>query len=332
MDNGNGKSPWGDDKFDLKDKLPKFDMDIKGPGAGIIAIVVLVAWLASGFFIVKPSEQAVVKRFGKVVKVVGAGPNYHLPFPIESVDKAEVTKVHRLEIGFRSTGAGVKQRPQESLMLTGDENIVSIELSVQFKIVELANYLYNVSDVEGTIKDVAESAIREVAGREKIDDILTIGKNRIQLETQKEIQNILNKYGAGVRITAVQLQDVEPPQEVVNAFKDVASAREDKNRFINEAEAYQNQVIPRARAEAETMLQQAEGYQQEKVARAQGEASRFSAVLKSYKAAPEITKKRLYLETMESILSKGDKKIFDSNIKEITPIMGLDKAMTGGAK
>lgn len=332
MNNGNGGSPWGDDKFDLKDKLPKFNANFKGPGAGLITLVVIIVWLASGFFIVAPSEQAVVKRFGKIIKVVGAGPNYHLPYPIDSVDKAEVTNVHRLEIGFRTTRSGVKSLPQESLMLTGDENIVSIDLSVQYKIADITEYLYNVHDVEGTILDVAESAIREVAGREKIDDILTIGKNRIQIETQKEIQNILNKYGAGIRITAVQLQDVEPPQEVVNAFKDVASAREDKNRYINEAEAYQNEVIPRARAEAETMLQQAEGYQQEKVARALGETSRFEAVLKSYKAAPEVTKKRLYLETMESILSKGDKKIFDSNIKEITPIMGLDRAITGGAK
>jgi len=332
MDNGNCKSPWGDDKFDLKDKLPKFNMDIKGPGAGIITIVIIVAWLASGLFIVKPTEQAVVKRFGKVVKVVGSGPNYHIPYPIETVDKAEVTKVHRLEIGFRTTRAGVKTLPQEALMLTGDENIVSIDLSVQYKITNISDYLYNVHDVEGTIMDVAESSIREVAGREKIDDILTVGKNRIQIETQKEIQGILDRYGAGIRITAVQLQDVEPPQEVVNAFKDVASAREDKNRYINEAEAYQNEVIPRARAEAETMLQEAEGYQQNKVARALGETNRFEAVLKSYKAAPNVTKKRLYLETMETILSKGDMKIFDSNIKSLTPIMGLDKALTGGAK
>jgi membrane protease subunit HflK len=217
-------------------------------------------------------------------------------------------------------------------MLTGDENIVSIDLSVQYKIVDIAKYLYNVHDVEGTIMDVAESAIREVAGREKIDDILTVGKNRIQTETQKEIQNILKSYGAGIKITAVQLQDVEPPKEVVNAFKDVASAREDKNRYINEAEAYQNEVIPRARAEAATMLQEAEAYQQNKVSRALGETARFESVLKSYKAAPAVTKKRLYLETMENILSKSDKKIFDSNIKDISPIMGLDKAMKGGAK
>ncbi|ADD67973.1 HflK protein [Denitrovibrio acetiphilus DSM 12809] len=331
MNNGNGgQSPWGDDKFDLKDKLPK--MNFNAPGASVITIVVIVAWLASGFFIVKPSEQAVVKRFGTVVKVVGSGPSYHLPYPIDSVDKAEVTKVHRLEVGFRTTRSGTKSLPQESLMLTGDENIVSINLSVQYKITDITKYLYNVHDVEDAILDITESAIREVAGREKIDDILTSGKNRIQTETQKEIQAILNKYEAGIQITAVQLQDVEPPQEVVNAFKDVASAREDKNRYINEAEAYQNEVIPRARAEAATMLQQAEGYQQEKVARAEGETNRFESVLKSYRAAPAVTKKRLYLETMEKVLAKSDKKIFDSNIKEITPILGLDKAMSGGAK
>jgi len=196
MDNGNGgpQSPWGDDKFDLKSKIPH--LNFKGPGPSVLAIVVVVAWLASGFFIVKPSEQAVIKRFGNVLRVVGAGPNYHLPYPIETVDKAEVTKVHRLEIGFRTTRSGQKSLPQESLMLTGDENIVSIDLSVQYKITDITKYLYNVHDVEGTILDVAESAIREVAGREKIDDILTIGKNRIQIETQKEIQDILNRYDA----------------------------------------------------------------------------------------------------------------------------------------
>ena len=330
MDKGNGGSPWGDEKFDLKDKLP--NLNLNAPGSGLIAIVIIVAWLASGFFIVKPTEQAVVKRFGNVVKVVNAGPNYHLPYPIDTIDKAEVTKVHRVEIGFRTTRSGVKSIPQEALMLTGDENIVSIDMSVQYKISDITKYLYNVHDVEGTIMDVAESAIREVAGREKIDDILTVGKNRIQTETQKELQSILNAYGAGITVTAVQLQDVEPPQEVVNAFKDVASAREDKNRYINEAEAYQNEVIPRARAEAETMLQQAEGYEKEKVARALGETHRFESVLKSYKAAPAVTKKRLYLETMETILSKTDKKIFDSNIKQVTTIMGLDRALTGGAK
>jgi membrane protease subunit HflK len=330
MDNGNGgPNAWGDEKFDLKDKLPEFNF--KGPGIGLVALVILAAWLGSGFFIVSPTEQAVVKRFGNIVKVVGAGPNYHLPYPIDTVDKAEVTKVHRIEIGFRNTRSGTRSVPQESLMLTGDENIVSIDLSVQYKITDITEYLYNVMDVEDTIMDVAESAIREVAGREKIDNILTIGKNRIQLETQRLIQDVLNFYQAGITVTAVQLQDVEPPQEVVNAFKDVASAREDKNRFINEAEAYQNELIPRARGEAESMIQEAEGYREEKVSRALGETKRFNDILVSYKKAPEITKKRLYLETMEKILSSSDKKVFDSNIKDISPIMGLDKAL-GGAK
>jgi membrane protease subunit HflK len=180
MDNGNGgPNAWGDEKFDLKDKLPEFNF--KGPGIGLVALVILAAWLGSGFFIVSPTEQAVVKRFGNIVKVVGAGPNYHLPYPIDTVDKAEVTKVHRIEIGFRNTRSGTRSVPQESLMLTGDENIVSIDLSVQYKITDITEYLYNVMDVEDTIMDVAESAIREVAGREKIDNILTIGKNLFRM-------------------------------------------------------------------------------------------------------------------------------------------------------
>jgi membrane protease subunit HflK len=276
--------------------------------------------------------MAVVKRFGKIVKVVGSGLHYHLPYPIETIDRAEVTKIHRIEIGFRTIRNGqFRSVPKEALMLTGDENIVSIDLIVQYKISDIRKYLYNVVDVQKTIKDVAESAIREVSGKEKIDDLLTTGKSRIQMETLHILQTVLNEYDTGVKVVAVQLQDVEPPKAVIDSFKDVASAKEDKSRFINEAESYANEIIPRARAKAASMILEAEAYQSEKIEKAKGDTARFLEVLKNYKAAPEITKKRLYLETMSKVLQDRDKLIFDSEIKNVNPFIGLDN-LIGGRK
>jgi membrane protease subunit HflK len=318
-------NPWGDEKLNIK--IPK----IKGKIPVVIVLIVLLCiWLLTGFYIVRPNEQAVVMRFGKIVKVVGAGPHYHLPFPIERVDKAEVTKIHRIEIGFRTTrDGGIQTVPKEALMLTGDENIVSIDLIVQYKIYDIIDYLYNVSNVEKAIKDAAESAIREVAGKEKIDDILTIGKNRIQNETKDILQNILSFYKSGIDIIAVQLQDIEPPQAVIASFKDVASAKEDKNRYINEAEAYRNEVIPKARADAAGMIFEAEAYQIEKIEMSTGETSRFLSIYESYKKAPEVTRKRLYLEKMAEIFKNNRVYVFDKNIKNINPFMGIESNIKG---
>jgi len=322
-DNGNNndfQDPWGNDKFQFK----KPDLNIKLPGLGIIVVIIIAVLAGSGFFIVKPDEQAVVKRFGVPARVVGPGPHWHIPYPIETIDKAVVTKVHRIEIGFVTTRSNnFREIPEEALMLTGDENIVSIDMSLQYRISDIEKYLYKVKYVENTIKDAAESTIREVAGREKIDELLTVGKNRIQVEVHKILQGILDQYEAGVRIVAVQLQDVEPPKQVVAAFKDVASAREDMNRFINEAEAYRNEVLPRARAEAETLIQEAEAYQKEKVEKALGDVARFLDILKAYKVSPEVTKKRMYLDTMHQVLSNGQKYIFDEKIKNVNPFLGL---------
>lgn len=323
---GTGKSPWGDEKFDFKIKKP----DMKLPSTSFIVLILAVVYFASGFFIVAADEQAVIKRFGVVSRIVSAGPHYHLPYPFETIDKAVVTQVHRIEIGFKTGARGGSQGvPKESLMLTGDENIVSIALSLQYRITDIESYLYNVNNVELTIKEAAESAIREVAGREMIDDILTIGKGRIQNETQEILQGMLNYYKTGVSIVAVQLQDVEPPAEVVDSFKDVASAREDKNRFINEAEAYRNELIPRARGQAESMIQEAEAYRKEKVDQALGDTSRFNQILASYSKSPSVTKKRLYLETMSEVMQGSNKYIFDDNINNISPLLGLD-ALKGG--
>ncbi len=331
-------NPWGDSKFKFpwksKDKPgqagPASSPAKKGQGFNVpvwlVAVIIAGIWIGTGFYIVRADEQAVVKRFGKVISVANPGPHFHLPFPIESVDKAEVTKIHRTEIGFRPTrdGSSVDVKG-EAHMLTGDENIVSVKLIVQYQIKDVVEYLYNVRNVPSTIKNAAQSAIREVAGKEAVDEFLTTGKNRVQQETMVILQDMLDSYKAGVRIVAVQLLDVSPPEEVVAAFKDVASAREDKNRFINEAEAYANEIIPKARGEAETMIQQAEAYKTQKVEEALGDASRFEQILATYKKSPDITKKRMYIEAMEETLGKADVRVFDSNIKNVNPFIGADK-------
>ncbi len=340
MSNNN---PWGDNKFEFPFKFkPKKKKTTKTNGDGsedtpkapirvpyiAIVVVLLAAWLLTGFYIVRADEQAIVKRFGDVVKVTMPGPHYHLPFPIESVDKAEVTKIHRIEIGFIPLSDGTSRDVKdESLMLTGDENIVSLELIVQYQINDVVSFLYSVENPYSTIKNAAQSAIREVAGKELIDELLTVGKNRVQTETLVILQNMLDSYKVGVRVVAVQLLDVAPPEQVNSAFKDVASAREDKNRFINEAEAYANQIIPQARGAAETMLQQAEAYNTKVVEEALGDVARFNQIYAEYSKAPTITRKRMYIEALEETLSNSDIKVFDENIDNINPFIGLNKQL-----
>ena len=337
-------NPWGDSKFEFPWKIKKNNQSSPKPegekkkgdfniSIWFVLVILVGIWIGTGFYIVKADEQAVVKRFGKVVSVAGPGPHFHLPFPIETVDRAEVTKIHRIEIGFRPARDGSTVDVKgEAHMLTGDENIVSVKLIVQYQIKDVVDYLYNVRNVPATIKNAAQSAIREVAGKEAIDEFLTTGKNRVQQETMVILQDMLDSYKAGVRIVAVQLLDVSPPQEVVAAFKDVASAREDKNRFINEAEAYANEIIPKARGEAETMLQQAEAYKTQIVEEAIGDAARFEQILKEYRNSSDITKKRMYIEAMEKTLGKANVKVFDSNIENINPFIGADKIIGEGKK
>lgn len=330
-------NPWGDSKFEFPWKFKKKPSSNNGDNKTtkkesfnipiwFVILIILGGWLATGFYIVKPDEQAVVKRFGEVMSVAGPGPHFHLPYPIETVDKAEVTKIHRIEIGFRPSrdGSAIDVK-NEAHMLTGDENIVSVKLIVQYQIKDVVEYLYNVRNVPATIKNAAQSGIREVAGKEEIDEFLTTGKNRIQQETLDILQEMMDNYKAGIRIVAVQLLDVSPPLEVVDAFKDVASAREDKNRFINEAEAYANEIIPKARGQAETMIQQAEAYKTQKIEQAMGDASRFDQILSAYKKSSNITKKRMYIEAMEKTLGRANVRVFDSNIKNINPFIGTDK-------
>ena len=282
-------------------------------------IILLVVWTLSGLYRVLPDEQGVVLRFGKFVKTTQPGLNYHLPFPIENVLTPKVTKVNRMDIGFRSerdsgfSSGGVADVPEESLMLTGDENIVNIDFSVFWVIKDAGNFLFKIQDPEGTVKAAAETAMREVIARSDIQPILTEGRSLIEADTQEIIQEILDEYTSGIQITQVQTQKAAPPDQVIDAFRDVQAARADMERSKNEAEAYANDVIPRARGEAAKILQAAEAYKKEVVAKAEGEASRFLAIYNEYKNAKSVTQERMYLETMEKVLADIDKVIIEKN-------------------
>ncbi|GAB1409662.1 FtsH protease activity modulator HflK [Desulfovibrionales bacterium] len=323
----------GPDFGELQDKVKQFKQ-INLPGARILLLVAALLWLASGIYIVEPDEVGVVQRFGAFNRVTNPGPHYRVPFPVESVQTPKVTKVQRLEVGFRSAtalaaGAGhIRLVPEESLMLTGDENIIDVQFTVQYMIDNAQNYLFNVANQEKTVKDASEAAIREVVGYNNIDAVLTTDKLSIQNDARDLLQRILNSYDAGIKVIAVQLKDVHPPHQVVDAFKDVASAKEDKSRFINEAEAYENDLIPRTRGEAAAIVNQAQAYKESKIRQAKGESARFLAVLEEYRKAPDITKQRLYLETMEEILSRPevDKIIIsDESMGRILPYLPLHR-------
>jgi membrane protease subunit HflK len=279
---------------------------------GILPIfgIALILWLITGVYTVGPDEVGVVQRFGKYNRTVQSGLNYHMPFPIETVKTPKVTEVKRIEVGFRTVGKNqYRTVERESLMLTGDENIVDAELIVQYKIKEPINYLFNFIGPELTLREASEASLRTVIGRHNIDEALTSGKLMIQEETKELLQSILDKYGTGVQVVAVQLQDVSPPKQVIDAFKDVASAKEDKNRMINEAEGYRNDVIPKARGEAQAMIREAEGFRESRIKRAEGDVTKFKAILKEYKKAKDVTRERLYLEAMEEILPGLEKYI-----------------------
>jgi membrane protease subunit HflK len=288
------------------------DKEVDLPSIGIIPMlgIGLVFWLLTGTYVVGPDEVGVVQTFGKHTRVTQSGLNYHLPYPIETVQTPKVTEVKRVEIGFRTMGNNqYRTIEKESLMLTGDENIVDAELIVQYKIKDAASYLFNFVEPVLTVREAAEASLRTVIGKHKIDEALTSGKFLIQEETKDLLQSILDKYGSGVLVVAVQLQDVSPPKQVIAAFKDVASAKEDKNRMINQAEGYRNDIIPKARGEAQAMISEAEGFREARVSRAEGEVARFNAMLVEYKKAKVVTRKRLYLETMEEILPNINKYI-----------------------
>lgn len=299
----------------------------------IIGGIVLL-WLLSGIYIVEPQEQGIVLRFGEYVRSVEAGPHYHLPFPIETVYKPEVTRVLRSEVGFRSMGQDktfqqgrIQPRTEEASMLTGDENIVNVQFSVQYKMKDAVQYLFNVANPHDTVRNAAEAAMREIIGKSLIDSALTDGKLKIQNDATELLQSILDRYEVGIQVLAVQLQDVHPPQEVIDAFKDVASAREDKSRIINEAEAYRNEILPVARGKAAEMVNTAEAYRATRVQTAEGGAQRFLSVLAEYEKAKDVTKKRLYFEAVEDILNNAGEKIIlpGGAVDRVLPFLPVDR-------
>jgi membrane protease subunit HflK len=325
--NKNNKQPSPNNPDDMEDLAKKFQDGIKNIFGGssktpdakkpitLFIIGAIAVWALSGFYRVDADEQGVVLRFGKYTNMTQPGLNYHLPFPIESVMTPKVSRVNRIDVGFRSSGEGsraaIADIKEESAMLTGDENIVDINYSVFWVIKDASKYLFNVQDPIGTIKVVAETAMREVIARKKIQVILTQGRAEIENEVQKIMQQILDTYGSGIDITQVQAQKSDPPTQVIDSFRDVQAAKADKERAQNEAEAYANDVIPRARGEAAKITQEAEGYKREVVAQAEGEASRFIAIYNEYAKAKTVTQERMYLETMEKVLSGVNKIIID---------------------
>ena len=291
----------------------------------------LALWLFTGVYMVGPDEVGVVRTFGEFTRVAQSGLNYHFPYPIEQVNTPAVTEVKRIEIGFRTLRNGqYRSVEKESLMLTGDENIVDAEMIVQYKIKDPVKYLFRIMEPELTVREAAEASLRTVVGRNKIDETLTTGKFKIQEETKIQLQLILDKYDSGIHVVAVQLQDVSPPKEVIGAFKDVASAKEDKNRMVNQAEGYRNNVIPKARGEAEAMIRDAEGFKQARIKRSEGDAAKFTTILKEYRKAKSITQKRLYLETMERVLPNIEKIIIpDKNSGNMLNLLNLNPGKGG---
>ena len=291
-------------------------------------VLLLVVWAFSGLYRVLPDEQGVVLRFGKFISTTQPGLNYHIPYPIETVLTPKVTKVNRIDVGFRSASdsgrtSGIGDVPEESLMLTGDENIANIDFSVFWVIKDAGKFLFKIQSPVETVKVVAETAMRQVIAKSKLQSILTEGRSSIEIETQEIIQSILDEYESGIQVTQVQTQKADPPDQVIDAFRDVQAARADMERSKNEAEGYANDVIPRARGDAAKILQEAEAYKQQVVAAAEGEASRFVAIYNEYAKAKKVTQERMYLETMEKVLADINKVIIDKKSGGVVPYLPL---------
>lgn len=318
-------SPPGGNPPELEEALQKLQERLRGLlggwGSGPVIVLliagVLLLWLGSGLYRILPDEQGVVLRFGEWVRTEQPGLRYHLPFPFEEVRKPKVTRVNRIEVGYVTTGSGnftsSRDIPDESLMLTGDENIVDIDFTVFWLIRDAGKFLFKIRNPQDTVKIAAESAMREVIGQTELQPALTEARELIEQSTLTLLQQILDGYESGVQITQVQLQKSDPPLQVVDAFNEVQRARSDRERLRNEAEAYRNDIIPRARGEAEQLIQEAEAYREQVVSLAQGDAARFLSVYRAYQISPLVIGTRLFLETMEQVLSSSDKVIIESS-------------------
>ncbi|GAB4506978.1 MAG: FtsH protease activity modulator HflK [Sulfuricaulis sp.] len=299
-----------------------------GFGFGLIAVVALVVWLVTGFYVINQGERGVELKFGKKNEVTGPGLHWRLPWPIERVEKVNVDQVSTLSIGRRGD-KGASGGADSGFMLTEDENIVVVEFTVQYKIKDASDYLFNVRDPVSTIVQAMESASREVVGKSQLDFIITEGQLEVSDKTQKLLQEILDRYKSGIQIVKVQMQKVSPPEEVKASFDDATKAREDGARIIKEAEAYSNDIIPRARGAAARLAQEAQGYKASVMARAEGDARRFSQIANEYVKAPGVTRERLYLETMEQVLSNTTKIFVDQKAGNNLIYLPLDRLLPG---
>jgi modulator of FtsH protease HflK len=331
---GNGdKDPWGnrgnDGPPDLDEVIRNMQRKLSGLfggggssknndsteggtlGFGLILAVIAVVWVVSGIYIVEPAERGVVLQFGKYKATTLPGPHWHIPFPVEKVEIVDVDKSRTAEIGFRSTSGRTGTIPSEALMLTQDENIIEMKVEIQYRVDDPAAFLFNVANPTLTLQKMTESAVRETVGKSGMDFVLTEGRSTIASGTEKLLQEMLGTLKTGLLITSVNMQDIQPPSQVQAAFDDVVKATADKERMTNEAEAYANDIVPKARGAAFRVVQEAEAYKSQILAKAQGETSRFLQVMNEYEKAPEITRERLYLDTMESVYSKSQKVMVD---------------------
>ena len=301
-------------------------------GLGLLVILVVFIWLASGFYIVDASQRGVVLRFGKYVQSTEPGPQWHLPYPIESVEIVPLTQVRTLEVGYRNSNKNKVLK--ESLMLTDDENIVDIQFAVQYILKSPTEYLFNNRNPDDAVMQAAESAMREIVGKSKMDFVLYEGREQIRVEAQQVMQEMLDRYKTGIAISQVTMQQAQPPEDVQAAFVDAVNASQDRERQINEGQAYANDVVPKARGTASRLLQEAEGYRQRVIANAEGEASRFRQVLSEYNRAPGVTRERLYLDAVQQVLSNTSKIMVDQKSGNNLLFLPLDKVLqlsAGGA-
>jgi modulator of FtsH protease HflK len=351
---GSGSPPSGSSPPDLEDLLRRGQDKLRNvlPGGGlggtgvvIIGLLAVALWLASGIFQVAPDELGLVMRFGKFNRKVDPGLGYHYPYPIESVEIPKVTRVTPIQIGVRFVedarrGTQTRDVPEESLMLTGDENIVDVDFTVFWVVgagtTGASDFRFNLQNPEGTVKAVAESSMREVIGRSELEPVLTGGRQKIEDEVRDLVQKTLDQYRAGIAVTQVQMLKVEAPAQVIDAFRDVQAAQADQERAQNEARTYAGRVVPEARGRAAQLGQSAEAYREQTVAEARGQADRFSKVYDEYKKAPDVTRQRLYLETMERLFGGTDKIIVDQaqggqGVVPYLPLPELRNRPTAGA-
>jgi len=321
----------------LKQLLPGGNMG----GRGIVLVVLAIAaiWLATGFYRVQPDQRGIVLRFGAWVATTQPGLNWHLPYPIESVVTPSVEQISQINIGLRQVGTGSQARTrdiaEESLMLTGDQNIIDIQFSVQWRIADAGKYLFNVRNAQSTVKIAAESAMREIIGRTALQPALTEARAEIETKTRDLLQQILAEYGAGIRITGLKLQNVQPPEPVMDAFNEVQRAKQDQDRLVNEAQAYRNDIIPKARGKAAQIRNDAKAYAERIVNEAEGQAQRFDQVRSAYEESPDVTQRRMYLETMAEVYSRTDKVLLSggnggSGTVPYLPLDELRKRRSGG--